>query len=266
MTDPSSSAAAPDEVLLEETSDGVRVLRLNRPERKNALSSELGWAIVHAFERAASDDAVRVVGITGTGDAFCSGVDLAPTTGHHALSPGDETVDDLGWVGRFPLVIRLACDKPVVAGVNGVAIGAGLSLAMCADMRVASSAARFHPGYARAGTSPDGGLSWTLPQALGHERAMRFLLEQEMIAAPDARVLGLVGEVVEAAEFDARFASYCERLAGVAPIAARQTKRLVARVGLPRDLEAHLRDEMSYVHRGLSSEDGREADQEQKHD
>jgi 2-(1,2-epoxy-1,2-dihydrophenyl)acetyl-CoA isomerase len=248
-------------VLLEEDHAGVRLLRLNRPARKNALDDALGWAIVDAFERAASDPAVRVVALTGAGDAFCSGADLAPGAGEgEGPGPGrDAPVDDLGWVGRFPIAIRLTCDKPVVAGVNGVAVGAGLALAMCADIRIASSAARFHPGYARAGTSPDGGLSWTLPQVVGHERAMRFLLEQEMVGAEVALGLGLVSEVVEATDLEVRLLGYCERLAGVAPIAARQTKRLVVRAGLPRDLEAHLRDEMTYVRRGLASEDGREA-------
>lgn len=254
MTDGTNEA-----VLLEEDHEGVRVLRLNRPTRKNALSQELGWAIVDAFERAARDDSVFVVGITGAGDAFCSGADLAETSSFSPLSPSTLAVDDLGWIGRFPLAIRIACDKPVVAGINGVAVGAGFSLAMCADMRLASATARFHPGYARAGTSPDGGLSWTLPQAIGHERAMRFLLEQKMVGADVAAALGIVGEVVPAAEFETRFRVYCEEMARVAPIAARQTKRLVTRAGLPAQLEAHLRDEMTYVGRGLGSEDGREA-------
>ncbi len=247
-------------VLIEEQRGDVRVLRLNRPKKKNALSSPLGWGIVRAIERAATDDAVRAIGITGAGDAFCSGADLAMGGDDEPeLSPADEAVDDVGWIGRFPLSIRVGCDKPVIAGVNGIAIGAGLSLAMCADMRLASSAARFHPGYARAGTSPDGGLGWTLPQAVGHERAMRFLLEQAFVSADEALAIGLVGEVVDAAEFDTRFVEYCEQIAAVAPIAARQTKRLVTRVGLPRDLESHLRDELSYAVRGLRSEDGVEA-------
>ena len=251
----------PDEtpVLLEETQGGVRLLRLNRPERKNALTDELGWGIVQAVERAAADDDVRVIGLTGQGDAFCSGADLAKSEPWSPLSEAEATDDDLGWISRLPLVLRVLCDKPVVAGVNGIAIGAGLSLALCADIRMASSAARFHPGYARAGTSPDGGLSWTLPQLLGHEGAMRFLLEIEMHDATRALEIGLVGEVVPADDFEAAFVGYCERLASVAPIAARQTKRLVTRTGLPADLEAHLRDELRYVHRGLSSEDGREA-------
>lgn len=248
-----------ESVLIEEDRGAVRVLRLNRPKKKNALSGELGWAIVSAFERAAADDGVHAIGLTGAGDGFCSGVDLGRDESKPVLSPAEEAVDDLSWVGRFPGVIRLRCDKPVVAGVNGIAIGAGLSLAMCADMRIASTTARFHPGYARAATSPDGGLSWTLPQVLGHERAMRFLLEQEFLTADAALALGLVGEVVDSTDFETRFLAYCEQLAAVAPIAARQTKRLVTRVGLPRDLESHLRDELQYARRGLRSEDGREA-------
>jgi 2-(1,2-epoxy-1,2-dihydrophenyl)acetyl-CoA isomerase len=257
-----STSTADAAVLQGENHGPVRVLRLNRPERKNALTSELGWSIVEAVREAAADDAVRVVGLTGQGDAFCSGVDLRGDSGGDVrvpLSPQEAAVDDLGWIQRLLLVMRVACEKPVVAGVNGVAVGAGLSLAMCADVRVASAAARFHPGYARAGTSPDGGLTWTLPQAVGHERAMRFLLDQRMISAAEAAELGLVGEVVDVDGFEARFLEYCATLAEVAPIAARQTKRMLVRSSLPADLEAHLRDELRNARRGLASEDGKEA-------
>ncbi len=242
----------------------VRVIRLNRPDRKNALNDELGWAIVEAVEAAARDDEVRVVGITGNGDAFCSGLDLGPrpvSTSAPALplSPQEQIVDDLGWVSRFPVSMRLHCDKPVVAGVNGVAVGAGFSLAMSADIRIASRSARFLAGYARAGTSPDGGLTWTLPQAIGYERALRFLLEQEMIPADQALSLGIVGEVVDNEGFADHFAAYCERLASVAPIAARQTKRMLGQATTPSDLEGHLRTEIANARRGLATEDGREA-------
>jgi 2-(1,2-epoxy-1,2-dihydrophenyl)acetyl-CoA isomerase len=130
---------------------------------------------------------------------------------------------------------------------------------MCADMRIASSAARFHPGYARVGSSPDCGLSWTLPQAIGHERAMRFLLDPQMMDADSALRLGLVGEVAPVEEFEAAFHATCRKIAEVAPIAARQTKRLVTRAGLLEGLEAHLRDELALAARALKSEDGREA-------
>jgi 2-(1,2-epoxy-1,2-dihydrophenyl)acetyl-CoA isomerase len=252
-------------VLLIEQQEHVRLLRLNRPDKKNALSEELGWAIVEAIEAAATDDSVRVVGLTGAGDAFCSGLDLSPTPNAGdseptaPLSPQDALLDDYGWVGRFPLSMRSHCDKPVVAGVNGVAVGAGLSLAMSADIRVASSRARFLAGYSRAGTSPDGGLSWTLPQAIGYERALRFLLEGDMHSADEALALGIVGEIVEAENFEARFVDYCHQLATVAPIAARQTKRMVGRAVEPVRLEGFVRDELNNARRGLRSEDGREA-------
>jgi 2-(1,2-epoxy-1,2-dihydrophenyl)acetyl-CoA isomerase len=254
MTDPKTN---PEPVLLEETTDGVRILTLNRPAKKNALSGDLIGALIEGFEKAAADDGVRVVGLTGAGDAFCSGADLsgfAPSKGGSSRRVGSDDP-----AVRLVTGIRVGCEKPVVAGIGGIAIGAGLSLALCADMRIASSKARFHPGYARAGSSPDCGLSWTLPQAIGHERAMRFLLEQEMIDADGALALGLVGEVVPAEHFEEAFLAYCRRMAEVAPLAARQTKRLVTRVGLLEDLEGHLRDELELALHALSSEDGREA-------
>jgi 2-(1,2-epoxy-1,2-dihydrophenyl)acetyl-CoA isomerase len=251
------------QVLVEETAGFVRILRLNRPERKNALSDELGWAIVRAIARAAADDGVRVIAITGNGDAFCSGADLARDRAADGLvsplSAQGQQLDDLGWIGRFLLAIRFDCDKPVVAAVNGVAVGAGLALALCADMRIAADTAHVHPGYIRAGTSPDGGLSWTLPLLIGHEAAMRFLLDPRMVPAGEAHARGLIGEVVPAAELEVRLRTYCERLAGLAPIGVRQTKRLAVRASIAPDVEAHLRDELRYVGRGLASEDGKEA-------
>ncbi len=251
------SPVSQEPVLLEETTDGVRILTFNRADKKNALSGDLVQALIAGFETAAADADVRVVGITGAGDAFCSGADLKerrPAGGASAARPSAEDQ-----VVRLVSGIRVDCEKPVIAGINGIAIGAGLALAMCADMRIASSRARFHPGYARAGTSPDCGLSWTLPQALGHERAMRFLLDPQMMDADSAHALGLVGDVVPAEEFEEAFLAFCRRFAEVAPIAARQTKRLVTRAGLLAGLEEHLRDELALAKLALTSEDGREA-------
>lgn len=253
--------ASPDSPVLTETHEHVRIVRLNRPAKKNALTEAMGWAIVAAVEEAARDDAVWVVGITGAGDAFCSGLDLSDRGGERGTphSPQDDMLDDLGWVSRFPLVMREGCTKPVVGGINGVAVGAGLSLAMAADVRIASRRARFLAGYARAGTSPDGGLSFTLPQAIGYEHALRFLLEQETIDADEALARGLVGEVVDADAFDDRFLACCQRLARVSPIAARQTKRMLGAATTAIDLETHLRIEVAHARRGLQTEDSREA-------
>ncbi len=248
--------------VLEITNAGhVRKFRLNRPEKKNALSDELAWGIISGVEEAAKDDDVWVIAITGTDDAFCSGLDLtAASNGDHPyLSTQDALLDDLGWVSRIPLVIREQCDKPVVAGLNGVAVGAGFSLAMAADVRLASESVRLIAGYPRIGGSPDGGLSFTLAQAVGYEQAMRFLLENRTVGAAEALKLGLVGEVVPDETFGERFDEYCQSLTKISPITARLTKRVVRRATAMADPPSHYRYELQNILRAFGSEDGKEA-------
>ena len=245
-----------------ETVGHVRVVRLDRPERKNALTPSLGWSIVRAIGDANAEDDVRVVALTGNGDAFCSGLDLgggddAPVdTGQ---SDQQRILDEKGWVGRFLLALRFETDKPVVVGINGAAVGAGLSLAMAADIRIAAGTARLHPGYLRAGTSPDGGLTWSLPTLIGHENALRFLLESRFVDADEALRRGLVSEVVPADQLDGRLLEFCQAVAAQAPLAVRRTKRLVARTPLITDIDARMTDEIRNALAGLGSEDGQEA-------
>lgn len=249
-------------VLEEQDVGNVRVLRLNRPERKNALTAELGWSIASALSRADADDDVRVIAITGNGDAFCSGLDLGPSDGSHpdtGLSPQQQLLDDTGWIGRLLLAVRFDTDKPVVAGINGVAVGAGLSLAMAADIRIAADTARLHPGYLRAGTSPDAGLTWSLPTLVGHETAMRFLLESRFVDGTEAHARGLVGEVCPVDQLQDRLLDYCGEIAQQAPLGVRQTKRLIARSPFVTDVESRVRQEAQLAGRGLNSDDGKEA-------
>jgi 2-(1,2-epoxy-1,2-dihydrophenyl)acetyl-CoA isomerase len=237
----------------------VRRITLKRPDRMNALSHALAWAIVGEVQRAAHDDDVWVIALTGSGQAFCAGLDLTgPGEDVSPLPPQERLLDDVSWVGRFALVLRHECDKPVVAGINGVAAGAGLSLAMAADMRIAARGARLVAGYPRIGASPDGGLTWTLPQAIGYEQAMRFLLENRTVDAEEALRLGFVGEVVDDARLEARLAEYCARLAERAPLASRLTKRAVARA-TAIDLADHLRYELASIRRAFATEDAQEA-------
>jgi 2-(1,2-epoxy-1,2-dihydrophenyl)acetyl-CoA isomerase len=254
-------AVPSQDVLITEDVGRLRVLRLNRPERKNALDGRLIRALTVEMRRAAHDDDVWAVALTGNGDSFCSGLDLAPgsdTSGEAAKEPdsatGYEAADNMA------MLMRVECEKPVLAGVNGATVGMGVALALAADIRIASPAARFHPGYARVGTSPDGGATWTVTEAVGYERSMRFFLESRWIEAPEALAIGLVGDVTETAgDFDARFLRYGEQLAAVAPIAARQTKRLVGQASRPTDVAAHLDEEVRLALVGLSSEDSAQA-------
>ena len=246
-------------VLETETDGHLRVLRLNRPERKNALTGPLIDGIVGALRDAAHDDDVWAVAVTGNGDAFCSGLDLGGM-GDDGDDEDDGGADEERERVHFALVARYECEKPVLAGVNGVAVGMGVSLALCADIRVAAPSARFHPGYARVGASPDGGLTWTLPEAVGRERAMRFFLEQRMVGAAEALELGMVGEVTASDDvFEARFLEYGRMLASVAPIAAQQTKRLVGGVARPPELQAHLTEEIRLTLQAFTTEDSKEA-------
>lgn len=248
--------------LAAETVGHVRVLRLDRPQRKNALTPSLGWSIVRAVRAAHADDDVRVVALTGNGDAFCSGLDLGggeDASVETGLSDQEQALDEKGWVGRFLLALRFETDKPVVAGINGAAVGAGLSLAMAADIRIAAASARLHPGYLRAGTSPDGGLTWSLPTLVGHEAALRFLLESRFVDADEARRLGLVSEVVPADQLDGRLLEFCGAIAAHAPLAVRRTKHLVARTPLVNDVDARMSAEIRSALAGLDSEDGQEA-------
>src|SRR5437870_3719571 len=207
----------------------VRTIMLNRPDKMNALSHALAWAIVSEVQKAAHDDDVWVIALTGHGRAFCAGLDLTgPGEDVSPLPPQERLMDDISWVGRFALVLRHECDKPVVAGLNGVAAGAGLSLAMAADMRIAARSCRLVAGYPRIGASPDGGLTWTLPQAIGYEQAMRFLLENRTVDADEALPLGFVGEVVDDAALEARLAEYGALLAERAPLPNRLTKPAIA--------------------------------------
>ena len=239
----------------------VRTIRLNRPEKKNALSGELAWGVVRAVEAAASDDDVWVIAITGTGDAFCSGLDLSGGGDGGSPIRQNEFLDDIGWVGRFLLGLRQGCDKPVICGLNGVAAGAGISLAMACDIRLAARSARLIAGYPRIGGSPDGGLTFTLTQALGYEQAMRFLLENRTVGAEEALALGMVGEVVDDDRFSDRLVEYCDLIAERSPITTRLTKRGIVKASTAIDLENHVRFELANIGRAFRSHDGQEARQ-----
>jgi 2-(1,2-epoxy-1,2-dihydrophenyl)acetyl-CoA isomerase len=237
----------------------VRTITLNRPEKKNALSGELSWGIVEAIDAAAKDDSVWVVAITGSGDAFCAGLDLSPGARYTPLSPMAAQLDDIGWVGNFLLAIRKRCDKPVVAGINGVAVGAGLGLAMAADVRLVSRSARLMAGYTRIGGSPDAGLTITLPQAMGYEKAMRFMLENRTVQGEEAVAIGLAGEMVEDDQMGTRLAAYCAKLCEWSPITLRLLKRGMVRAMESADMEQQLRYEVANIRMAFASEDAKEA-------
>jgi 2-(1,2-epoxy-1,2-dihydrophenyl)acetyl-CoA isomerase len=219
----STSAQLSDKVRLER--DGfVATVTLDNPGRRNACSMGMWLAIRDTFRDLATSDA-RVVILTGANGDFCSGADL---------SGGDEP--DSGWEGnKVNGMRRLAgavmavheCPLPVIAKVDGVAVGAGFGLAMAADMLFCSERARFSAIFAKLGLSLDFGTSWFLAQRVGIHRAKEIALTAEMMDATRADALGLLNGVVATADLDAKVAQVAARIAAGPPIALSITKRML---------------------------------------
>lgn len=239
------------EILLRQRSDaGVLTLTLNRPERKNALDHALADALVAALGEAAEDAAVRVVVLTGAGDAFCSGGDLGGGgASGHALAMLRRIARPAEALHRFP--------KPILARVDGVASGAGWNLALACDLVIASDRARFAQIFARRGLSLDMGGSWLLPRLVGLHRAKQIALLADWLSAAEAFAMGLVNRVVPVAELDAAVADWAGRLAAGPPIALAQTKRLLDDAS-GRSLEEAVEAENSAQAVNLATHDTRE--------
>ncbi len=224
----------------------VMVLTLNRPERLNALDAELRTAIPSAMAEAQSDGDVRAVVITGEGRGFCSGVDLSGASPGTASPAEVDPIDELGWVGRQALAVH-GCDKPTIAAVNGVAAGAGMSLALACDLRVGSAAARFRTVFLERNLSPDSGMSWFLPRIVGYSRAADLLFTSRDVDADEAHRLGLLDRLVSDGDLVDAAVEVAEQISSLPPLAMRSAKRV-----LQHNLEVGLEDALRYEMAGLS--------------
>ena len=208
------------DLLIQDRSNGVLWLTLNRPDRKNSISPELREELLTALDDARTDDEVRCVVITGAGDAFCSGVDLGRSKVTKDASAGEKLRPDLRAIrdamkGGMQRVIRAIwdLDKPVIASVNGVAAGGGAQLALVADLVIASSSARFIEIFVKRGLAVDSGGGWLLPRLIGLAKAKELVFFGDPISAEDARTTGLINKVVPPEELEAATREWAERLA-----------------------------------------------------
>lgn len=225
--------------VLREARDGVAVLTLSRPEALNALDPEMRAELREAWRQLATDDAIRCVILTGSGDkAFCAGADLKKTM------PPAESFAQLafGGAGQPALTAGMDMDKPIVCALNGDAFGGGLELALACDIRLASKNARFAFPEARLGTLPAGGGTQRLPRVVSPSDAMRMLLTGDRFDAAAALRMGLVSEVLEPADLMPAALAMATRIAQNAPLAVRAIKRLV-RTGLELPLDQALQAE-----------------------
>jgi 2-(1,2-epoxy-1,2-dihydrophenyl)acetyl-CoA isomerase len=223
-----------EETILYETADGIATITLNRPQAYNAFDQRMHVDLARTLEQAERDPAARCLVITGAGKAFCSGQDLKD------LAPDQ----DLGALVRErynPLILRLqSLAKPIVAAVNGVAAGAGMSLALACDFRVAVESARFVAAFAKIGLVPDSGMSYLLPRLIGYGRALELCMLGGTLDAATAHSYGMLTTVASADEFPGAVQRLAERLANGPTSALGLMKRafeLGQRAGLDQTLD-----------------------------
>jgi 2-(1,2-epoxy-1,2-dihydrophenyl)acetyl-CoA isomerase len=238
--------------------DAVATITLDRPDAMNSLDTAAKEALLAAVRRAGGDPDVRCVVLTGTGRAFCVGQDLREHADNLATSSAQQvwaTVDR----HFIPIARGLAeMPKPVVAAVNGVAAGAGLSIALACDFRVAADSAGFNTAFVGVALSCDTGISWTLQRLVGSGRALDLLLLPRTVRAPEALQLGLVTSVVPADALAAEAASLARKLAQGPTVAYAAVKAAVA-YGASHALDEALAFESEMMARTGVTADHREA-------
>jgi enoyl-CoA hydratase/carnithine racemase len=182
--------------------DGVATITLHRPEKLNAYTVEMGEEVVAAFSRCREDVAVRAVVLTGAGRAFCAGVDLEQLKAHRAgadAAPGRPKLGEEDFLRKLPLDL-VAFPKPVIAALNGPAIGVGVTMALPCDLRLAAESATLGLPFAKLGLLPGLGSTHLLPRLVGMAKALELVLTARVIPAAEAAAIGLVNRVVSDAE------------------------------------------------------------------
>jgi 2-(1,2-epoxy-1,2-dihydrophenyl)acetyl-CoA isomerase len=224
----------------------VAVATLDRPDKLNALSMELSKELLGLCEQVNEDDDIWVLVITGAGRGFCSGADLTGRRPAERAEAGHSVrVDELGWVGRQAMGVS-GIAKPTIAAVNGVAAGAGMSLALACDMRTGDSRTRFRSVFAERSLSPDSGMSYFLPRIVGYSRAADLIFTSRDVGADEAYRLGLLdrlGEGEQALDEAMRLAA---TVAALPPLAIRSGKRV-----LQHNMNVGLEEALRYETAGL---------------
>lgn len=242
--------------LLFEVIDGIALIRFNRPERLNAIGGAMKAELTDAlFERVADDPAIRCVILTGAGDrAFCAGADIK----ERAARIVPQAQYHLEQKRTHELFRRMEqFEKPVIAAINGVALGGGLEIALCCDIRIAAREARLGLPEAKIGALPAAGGTQRLPRLIGTGYAKELMLTGDHIGAERALAIGLVNQVVEAAELLPVATAMAQRIAANAPLSVRHIKHAVD-VGMQVSLDAGLEYERYAAALVVSSEDRKE--------
>jgi enoyl-CoA hydratase/carnithine racemase len=240
--------------ILYDVNDGIATITINRPEKRNAMSFAVLNDFIEATQRAGADDDARVVIVTGSGGSFCAGTDLSdlasrPPENRGLRGRADQT--ERWW----PLV---TCMKPVIAAVDGPAVGMGAEFTSQCDVRIASTRARFAWNFAHRGLVPDTGAgTWILPKLLGHSRALELLYSGRFVAADEALALGYVLKVVEPEKLQDEARALASSFLQGSPLSQRLIKELVYQ-SETRDFGEHMEAHTAAMKTCFASDDHRE--------
>src|ERR1700733_6996698 len=203
--------------LIETVEDGVAILTLNRPENLNALSDEIRLGLVESLSRLGADTAIGCIVLTGAGRGFCAGGDVK-TMGGRSAKVFEERAAGILQSGRVPMLMHNT-PKPIIGMINGVAVGAGLSMAAACDIRVAARSARFGTGFIKIGLSGDWGGTWTVTRLVGTAKARELYFLGDMIDADEALRIGLVNRVADDAALLETTMALARRIAAMPRVA-----------------------------------------------
>ena len=232
--------------LIYEVADRIATITLNRPDKLNAFTGTMIDAWAKSLAEAQADDGVHVVVVTGAGRAFCAGGDVSRMSDARP-HPLDGKTSLWEHIHRVPKTLE-SMDKPVIAMVNGLAVGAGMGMSVMCDVRFAADDARFSTGYVKVGLVPGDGDTYFLPRLTGAAKALELLWTADFIDAAEALRLGIVQRVVPAAELHNETYAFARKVADGPQIPIRMIKRLVYQ-SLRLDLRTHL--DLVSSHMGL---------------
>jgi len=255
------------EQILYEVEDGIATITLNRPDKLNAFTLRMMDEVLDALDRVDADDAVRAVIFTGAGRAFCAGADLSagadafdvggiedsPVRADGTLDYAKESARDGGGL----ITLRLyRCLKPVIAAINGPAVGVGVTMTLAMDIRLASEAARFGFVFARRGIVPEACSSFFLPRVVGIAQALRWCYSGRVFPAAEALAGGLVGEVLPAGDLLPAARAVAREIAdNTAPVSVALIRQMMWRgLGASHPMEAHRFDSRGILSRGRSAD------------
>jgi enoyl-CoA hydratase/carnithine racemase len=245
------------ETIIYEVNEGILTLTLNRPEKLNAFTRQMMNEMIDAFDRADADDSVRVIVVTGAGRAFCAGADLSAGASTFDASARKDRIDKLQRDGGGLLTLRIFdLKKPIIAAVNGAAVGIGVTMQLAMDVRLASSKARFGFVFARRGIVPEACSSYFLPRAVGISQALEWCYSGRVFDAAEAHRGGLTREPVAPEELLPQAYAMAREIAdNASPVAVALTRHMMWKMlGADHPMEAHKIDSRGIHSRGKSAD------------